>query len=118
MNTPILAPNACVDESDVDRGSRRKPSSPRPQSRLGKLLATTLAAPILASTILLWPSTCQATNAGCDGALLRPTGNLTLPATAHARGSAHRDTLGAQKATTHGTLLAGRHVAHIKIGAG
>jgi hypothetical protein len=113
MNTPILAR---VDQSDaVGQGSRRKLSSPRPESRRAKLLATTLAAPILASMMLLSPGG-EATNAG--RALLYPTGHLALVAAAHVRGITHRDASGSHKATTHGPLLAGKHVAHIMKGAG
>ena len=116
MNTPILAR---VDQSDaVGQGSRRKPSSPRPESRRAKLLATTLAAPILASTVLLSLGMGEAANAGRGGALLCPTANPTLVAAAHVRGLTHRDTWGARKATTHGPLVAGRHHPHITKGAG
>jgi hypothetical protein len=55
----------------------------------------------------------EAANVGRDGALLCPTGNLTLLAAAHMRGTNHHDTLGADKATKHGPLIAGRHHAYI-----
>jgi hypothetical protein len=72
-----------------------------------------VASMILASTILLSSGMDKAANVGCDGALHCPAGNLTLLAAAHVRGTNHRDTLGAGKATTHGPLIAGRHHAYI-----
>ena len=115
---PILAQSACVDERNIGQRSRRGPSSPRTQSRRAKLLATTLAVLILASATLLSPVVGETAHAGYDGALRCPAGKLTLLAVAHLRGTTHRDTLGADKATTREPLVAGKHVAFGTKGAG
>jgi hypothetical protein len=73
---------------------------------------------IFASTTLLSQGMGEAANVGCDGALLCSTGNFTLLAAAHVRGTNHHDTLGADKATKHGPLIAGRHHAYITKDAG
>ena|SRR5215210_5297422 len=118
MNMPILAQNARVDERNVGQGSRRKLSSPRPESWRAKLLATTLAAPILASTMLLSSVMGGAATAGYGGALLDPAYDPTLQEAAHVRGTTHHDTPTADKVTTHESLVAGRHVAFRTKGAG
>jgi hypothetical protein len=115
---PSLASDARVDESNVAQGNRRKPPSPRSENWRAKLLATTLAAPLLASTMLLSPGMGEAANSGRDGALLYPTANLTQLVAAHLRGTTHRDTLDADKAATDGPFVAGKHVAHNTKGAG
>jgi hypothetical protein len=115
MNTPILARDVRVDERNVEQGSgrelSRKISSPRPESWRAKLLGATFAALILTSATLISSGTGDLANAGGDGALLYPAGNLTRVAAAHVGGTTHRDTLGADKTTTHGPLIAGRHLA-------
>ena len=115
---PILAQNARVDERNIGQGSRRGPSSPRTQSWRAKLLATTLAIPLLASATLLSPGVDEAANAGYEGALPCPAGKLMLLAAAHLRGTTHCDTLGADKVTTREPLVAGKHVAFGTKGAG
>jgi hypothetical protein len=115
---PILAQHARVDERNIGQRSHRGPASPRTQSRRAKLLATTLAVLILASATLLSPVGGEAANAGYDGVLPCPVGKLTLLAAAHLRGTTHRDTLGACKATTREPLIAGKHVAFGTKGAG
>jgi hypothetical protein len=57
-------------------------------------------------------------NAGGDGALLYPAGNLTRVAAAHVGETTHRDTLDAETATRHGPLVAGRHHPYTTKGAG
>jgi hypothetical protein len=115
MNTPILARDVRVDERNVEQGRwrelSRKLSSPRPESWRTKLLGATFAALILTSATLISSGTGDLANAGDDGALLYPAGNLTRVAAAHVGGTTHRDTLGADK-TTHGPLIAGRHLAY------
>ena len=116
MNLPILANHAHVSESHVDRGSRREPTFQKSASWRIKLLATTLAALILASAALLSPGAGEAANAGGDGTLICPAGTLTQVAAAHVRSTTRCDTLGAHK--THGSLVAGKHHAFRKYGAG
>jgi hypothetical protein len=111
MNLPILARDARVGERNVRQESCRKLPSAGPESWRAKFLATTLAAPMLALAILLSSGTGGAANAGCEGAYLRPTGNLTRIATAHGGGTYCRDTLGATKIKTHDQLIASRHKA-------
>ena len=78
----------------------------------------TLAVLILASVILISSRVGEVADAGGDGALLYPAGNLTRVAAAHVGGTTHRDTLGADKSATHGPLIAGRHLAWSAKGAG
>jgi hypothetical protein len=115
MNTPTLACDARVDERNVGQGSgrelSRELSSPRPGSWRAKLLGAAFAALILASVILLSPRVGEGANAGGDGALLYPAGNLTRVAGTHVGGTTYRDTLDAEKTKTHGSLIASRHKA-------
>jgi hypothetical protein len=118
MNVPILARDACVGERNVGQGSRRELSSPRTESWRAKLLALTIAALILVSVILLSLRVGEGANTGGDGALLYPAGNLTRVAGAHVGGTTYRDGLGAEKTTTHGPFIAGKHGAFSLKGAG
>jgi Repeat of unknown function (DUF1502) len=77
------------------------------------ILGMTLAILIFTSMILLSPCTGEATNAGCDSALLYPAGNPARTAGPHAWGTTYRTTLSAGEVTTHAPLIAGKHVAHI-----
>jgi hypothetical protein len=72
----------------------------------------TLAVPRLASTISQSSVTYEAAKAGGDGALLCAAGNLTRVAVAYVGGTAHRIASDARMTTTHGPLIAGKHLAY------
>jgi hypothetical protein len=122
MNTPILARDVRRAERNVGQGSRRELSrelsSQGAESWRAKLLALTIAALILVSVILLSLRVGEGANTGGDGALLYPAGNLTRVAGAHVGGTTYRDGLGAEKTTTHGPFIAGKHGAFSLKGAG
>ena len=126
MNVPILAHDTRCAESNVGQGNERELSrelsSSRPESWRAKLLGVAFAALILASVILLSllsSGTGEAANAGGDGVLLYPAGNLTRVAANHVGRTIYCcDTLGADKTKTHGLLIAGKHLAYSTKGAG
>jgi hypothetical protein len=116
MNTPILARvEARVGERNVGSRTQREQSrelpSPRTESWRAKPLGAAFAILMLASVVLLSSATGEASNAGGDGALLHPAGNLTRVAGAHVGSTTYRDTSGADETETHGPLMASRHKA-------